>query len=489
MNSAEEKIGKELDVSGEYHSGSESPSEPPIDPIIEKRLLRKLDMRVVPILWILYLVSFVDRGNIGNAKIQGMEKELKLKGQMYNIAVIVFNIGYVVAGVPLNIVFKKTGPKSLAAMMFCWGLTVLGQGLTKSYAGLVVCRTLEGICEAAFVPGAAYLIGSYYKKNEFLKRYVIFFSAGICAGAINGLFAALLAKMNGTAGKAGWRWIFIIEGCITIGVSFACIFFIVPWPEECKFLSPEEKEVLLRRLKEDGGAVAHDKLTFRRVLGFFKDWKIWAAIFVYIGAEENANSIVNFQPTILKGIGYTATGANVHTIPVYVVAMVFSVTCGFISERLRQRYIFAMIGFITLMIGLAVEIAQVKTGGVRYMGMYFMTAGAYLVMPLSVVWIAINVGKGYKRTVALAAIVAFGNCGAFVGSNVFITKQAPKFHTGFCTGMGFCCIGIVAATTMYIGLTIENKRRSAKRAELPEVLDEMSLEDMGEDHPDFRYSL
>ena len=87
----------------------------------ERRLLLRLDFRVLPILWLLYLVSFVDRSNIGNAKIQGMDEELQLTGQRYNIALFVFNIGYLVAGVPLSVAFKKTGPKSLAVMMFCWG--------------------------------------------------------------------------------------------------------------------------------------------------------------------------------------------------------------------------------------------------------------------------------------------------------------------------------------------------------------------------------
>ena len=93
----------------------------PSEKTAEARLLQRLDLRVLPILWLLYLVSFVDRSNIGNAKIQGMDEELALTGQRYNVAVFVFNIGYLAAGVPLSVVFRKTGPKSLAVMMFCWG--------------------------------------------------------------------------------------------------------------------------------------------------------------------------------------------------------------------------------------------------------------------------------------------------------------------------------------------------------------------------------
>lgn len=462
---------------------------PPFDKAAEGRLLRRLDLKVLPILWLLYVVCFVDRSNIGNAKIQGMDQELKLKGQRYNIAVFVFNIGYLVAGVPLSIVFKKTGPKSLCVMMFCWGILVVGCGVVKSWEGLVVCRLLEGMAESAYVPGAAYLIGSYYRKDEFLRRYVIFFSGGICAGAFNGFLSSLIAKMDGVSGYRAWRWIFIIEGVITIAISFASYFFIVPFPGDATFFEPEEKALLLARLKDDGGAVKKEKVPTKELGQYYKDWKIWVAILMYIGAAENANSITGFQPTILKGIGYTATGAQIRTIPVYLVAAVYSISLAYTAEYLNKRYLFCMVGFATIAVGLIVEIVQPKAPGVRYMGLFFMTAGAYLVMPLSVVWIAINVGKGYKRTVALSSIVCFGNAGAFIGTNVFLKKEEPKFHTGFSVGLGLCSLGAVAATVMFVGTYLGNKKRAERRKELPEVLDEGSVEDLGEKHPDFRYCL
>jgi MFS family permease len=176
------------------------------DKAAERRLLRTLDLRVLPILWLLFLVCFIDRSNIGNAKILGMDTELHLIGQRYNIAVFVFNLGYLIAGVPLVLVVKKRGPKTLSLMMLCWGITVIGCGVTKTWQGLVVCRLLEGMAEAAYVPGAAYLIGSYYKREEFLRRYVAFFSAGIIAGVVNGFLATAIAKMHGVGGYQAWRW-------------------------------------------------------------------------------------------------------------------------------------------------------------------------------------------------------------------------------------------------------------------------------------------
>lgn len=135
-----------------------------------------------------------------------MEKELHLVGQRFNICVWVFNLGYLVAGIPLQIAFKKYGPKTLCLMMLCWGITIIGSGLVKRWEQLVVCRLLTGFAEAAFISGAAYLIGAYYSKREYLSRYVYFLTAGIIAGAINGFLSSLISKMSGTAGYAAWRW-------------------------------------------------------------------------------------------------------------------------------------------------------------------------------------------------------------------------------------------------------------------------------------------
>ncbi|KAH6862884.1 hypothetical protein AA0119_g8730 [Alternaria tenuissima] len=465
-----------------------STTEHGFDRAAERRLIRKLDMRILPVLWILYLVNFIDRANIGNAKIQGMEKELNLIGQRFNIAVWVFNLGYLVAGVPLQIAFKKYGPKSLCVMMFCWGITVIGCGLVKRWEELVVCRLLEGIAESAYISGAAYLIGAYYSKREYLTRYVFFCTAGIVAGAINGFLSSLIAKMDGTAGYGAWRWIFIIEGCVTIFVSMACWPVVPPFPENCTFLSPEDKALMLARIQADGGHVSDDEISFKKALHFLKDWKIWAGVAMNLGVTENANSLANFQPTILKGLGYTATQAQVHTIPVYLVGAAFSVIFAYMSEWLNRRYLFYVLGWAVLASGLIVEIVYPTNPKVRYMGMFFIASGCYLAMPISIIWVSMNCGSGYKRAVAIAAIINFGTAGAFVSSNVFLFKEAPRFRTGFSTGLGLACMGVVAATITWFGCKKENKRRDEARLQMPEVLDQ-SMKELGDEHPDYRFAL
>ncbi|KAF2468573.1 MFS general substrate transporter [Lindgomyces ingoldianus] len=470
------------------YSPTSSTLEGSFDAAAERRLIRKLDLRILPVLWVLYLVNFIDRANIGNAKIQGMEKELHLIGQRFNISVWVFNLGYLVAGVPLMVVFRKYGPKSLCIMMFFWGITVIGCGLVKRWEQLVICRLLEGMCEAAYISGAAYLIGAYYKKTEYLTRFVFFCTAGIIAGAINGFISSLIAKMDGTAGYGAWRWIFIIEGIITICVSIISVPLIMPWPENCTFLAPEEKAFMLARVKAEGGHIAEDEITLKEALNVLKDWKIWAGVAMNMGVTENANSLANFQPTILKGLGYTSTEAQVHTIPVYLTGAAFSVIFAYMSEYLQRRYAFYILGWAVLAAGLVVEIVYPPKASVRYMGMFFIACGCYLAMPISIIWVSINAGKGYKRAIAIGAIINFGTAGAFVSSNVFLFKEAPKFHTGFSTGLGLACMGATAATITYLGCMYENKKRDQRRAQLPAVLDE-TIADLGDAHPDFRFAL
>ncbi|GAB7355534.1 hypothetical protein MBLNU459_g6016t1 [Dothideomycetes sp. NU459] len=456
-----------------------------VDPAVERRILRKLDFKVVPALCFLFFISFIDRGNIGNAKIQGMTATLKMKGNDYNVAVLLFTVAYIVFGLPANIVFKKTGPKSLSVMMFLWGICALCQGLVNTPAQMKALRFLMGVFESGFVPGCAYLIGSYYTKDEFLKRYAVFFSMAIIAGAFNGLLATLFSKMHGVGGYAGWRWIFIMEGLITIVVSVLSVFVIVPFPEQNKSFTAEEKSVILARIARDGIQEDESEKGWRRVVTACSDVKVWLAILVYFGAEENASGVVAFQPTVLKGLGYTSTGAQVHSIPIYATAFVIMLCCAFTSERLRQRYVFVIVGGLFNIVGLAIELAQPKAVGARYAGMFFLTTGSYIVMPLTVVWLAINVGKGFKRTAALGLLIPVGNCGAILSSNVFITSESPKYHTGFAVGMSMNMLSMVAATVLYGYLRWENSKKDKLT---PEALHER-VNGEGELNPDFRYSL
>jgi len=195
-----------------------------IDHAAEKRLLRKVDRHVVPMVMIAYLLCFLDRVNIGNARLFDLEKDLNLHGSQYQIAVAVLFIPYVLIEVPSNLILKKFTPsKWLSAITVAWGIVSTLQGLIQSYAGLIVCRLLLGLLEGGLLPGLTVYLTLFYTKKELALRIGYLFVSSALAGACGGLLSYGIGFMSGMRGMSGWRWVFIIEGKTPYPLS-PCLF-------------------------------------------------------------------------------------------------------------------------------------------------------------------------------------------------------------------------------------------------------------------------
>ena len=350
-----------------------------------------------------------------------------------------------------------------------------------------------GVFEAGFVPGAAYLIGSYYKRHEFQFRYSFFFSAAILASAFSGFLAYLLVKLNGAGGYAGWRWIFLIEGMLTCTIAFAALWLMPPWPEQAKFFKPEEKLVFLARLRDDRrhGTMNHGSLASLRAC--LRDWKIWLFMLAYFGADNTASSFASFQPTILQGLGYTASEANVYTIPVYMVAFVVVISMAYLSDRVKTRYPFTIVATLLGITGWAIQRGQAGGPRVLYFSLFLAQGGFSMLMPVLVVWLGNNMGGSFKRGFATALMIGCGNMANFVSANVFLPSQSPRFTTAYSVGLGLQCLSLVCCTILFFGMRRENKRRNRKaQAGDPEAemtTSEEERRNMGDENPAFRYTL
>jgi MFS family permease len=202
---------------------------------------------------VLYLLSFLDRGNIGNAKIQGLQTELHLSGSQYNLCATVFFFTYSAFEIPSNLLLKRFRPSIwLPSIMVAWGTVMTLMGLVRNYHGLLVARSFLGVAEAGLYPGVAYYLTMWYCTEELAFRQGLFFSAASVAGAFSGLLAYAIAKMDGVGGYAGWRWIFILEGLLTIVVAVISFFVLYDFPETASFLTTEEKAWVIYRLKYQG---------------------------------------------------------------------------------------------------------------------------------------------------------------------------------------------------------------------------------------------
>ncbi|TVY13764.1 putative transporter protein, partial [Lachnellula arida] len=242
----------------------------------EKSLVRKLDLRLLPPLTLLYLLSFLDRSNVGNAKLVGLTKDLKITGNQYLLTLTIYFIGYVLFEIPCNIILKRTTPKFwLPTLMLAWGIVATLLGVTQNFAGFVVARFFLGVTESGLFPGVLFYLSMWYKRTETHYRISLFFSAASLAGAFGGVLAYGIGFMKGVGGYNGWRWIFILEGLLTVVVAALSYLFIHNYPSTAPFLTEPERAFIQARLKGDSDATNDEKFTWGNVASAMTDYKCW----------------------------------------------------------------------------------------------------------------------------------------------------------------------------------------------------------------------
>ena len=286
--------------------------------------------------------------------------------------------------------------------------------------------------------------------------------------------------MNGRAGYEAWRWIFILEGLFTFVFGVAAWFIIPRFPQEATFLAEDERALLLARLKHDRGneRINFDGINWAKAL---TDWKIWVFTLIYFCADMGAASISSFTPTILAQLHWTATTAQVMSIPIWMVGIVVTLSTSYASGKLSLRWPFVLTGAIFALVGWIIQFKQVQPPGVRYFALYIIAFGSFMQFPILIGWLNSNLRGRPQQAISSAVQLGIGNCANFVASNVFITHQAPKYPTGFATGVGFASLSIATLIVVIVILNWHNRKFDQRH---PNV----GPDDV-EDQEDFRYVL
>lgn len=240
----------------------------------EAKLLRKIDFHVLPILFVVYVVAFLDRVNMSNALTLGLPAELGLTGQQPNVALTIFFVPYVICEIPSNLLMKKLSPHVwLSGCIFIFGVITIAQGFVKSYNGILATRFFLGLAESGIFPGSFYLISFWYKLEESQTRFTAYWCSTVLASAFGSLLASGIAQMDGLRGLSGWRWVFILEGVATVAIAILAFFTITDFPREAKWLTEEERIFILKKTRSDE-PVSHP-VTTRDVLTFLAKPKHW----------------------------------------------------------------------------------------------------------------------------------------------------------------------------------------------------------------------
>lgn len=418
-----------------------------------KRLIRRVDYRLLPALGLLYLFSYLDRTALANASIFGYKEDLGIDQTGYNLISTIFFVPYGLFEVPSQICLMYIAPHTwISVMGLAWGITMTMNGLVKNFGGAMAGRFILGVTEAGFFPAALAICGDWYHPLSLQSRMGIFYGMGQLSGAFGGLFAYAISYMEGVGGFRSWRWIFLLEGIATVILAVGLYFVLPNRVDQCKWLNQEEKDAIwANRARGTEDDPLARKFEWRYLTECLTDYKVliptWLAM---------CSNIVGFGfayqfPTILTQMGYRAANAQLLTVPVHIIGCLLVFATGWYSDRIGKRYPSLLFGQGMVLLGLIFVFAfpiDPKYIGPRYLGCIFISAGGKLCYPGNLAWVSNNAENNGKRHIALAVTCTMGSLSTVVGTNVYLGREAPRYTTGLSLSIGLITSGLIATLTL-----------------------------------------
>ncbi|KAJ5623953.1 hypothetical protein N7510_000262 [Penicillium lagena] len=406
----------------------------------EKQIMRRVDLRLVAATALGYSVNLMDRGNVGMAAIAGMLKDLDFVGYRYSLIVLMFFVTYVIFQPPATVLIRKIGPPYfLSAIIFSWGILMLGMGFAQSWSQVLAIRVLLGVFAAGYFPGCMYLLSCWYRRYEVQKRFSVFYGVGCVASALAGILAYGLMQMDGAHGIAGWRWILILEGVITVGLSVLCYLLIVDFPDRAsrnwRFLTEEECAFVVRRINRDRLDAEAEEFTMKRFLRPALDIKIWAYAVMFGCLTINTYAMAYFLPIILSdGMGFGVGESQCLTAPPWVFAALVMYATAWVGDKIQRRVPILLFNVCLSIIGLPM-MGFLENNAARYVGVFLTVAGANANVPACMAWQANNIRGQWTRAFSSATLIGFDGIGGIIASLVF-EKDAPQYRPGVFTALG-----------------------------------------------------
>jgi len=432
----------------------------------QKKIVHRVDRRLVSVLGALYCASLMDRTNLSAANIAGMKIGLNLIGPRYSIIVLIFFIPYVLFQPPATVVLRKMGPRYfLSLITFLWGCIMISFGFVKKWDQMVGLRVLLGILEAGFFPGCAYLLSTWYTRYELQKRNAVFYLIGSLASAISGILAYGIMQMNGLGGLAGWRWIFIIEGLITVVLAVMGYFLIVDFPElaskSWNFLSPRETAFMVARINKDRADVIPEPFALGPYLKNALDVNVWGFAFLFGLTTTCSYAIAYFLPVILlNGMKFSIAQAQCLVAPPYAAAGIVMYGCAWLGDKYHIRGPIIIGNAIIGLIGLPL-LGYAESNAVRYFGAFLATISCNANVPAILTYQANNIRGQWKRALCSATLVGFGGVGGIIGGTVFRDQDAPQYGPGIIATM--LATGLVILITVLLMAKFWYANRKADR--------------------------
>ncbi|KAG5417588.1 hypothetical protein I9W82_005224 [Candida metapsilosis] len=431
---------------------------------LDKKTIRKVDMRMIPMLMFIYILNYLDRNNIASARLGGLEKDLGLVGNQYQVCISILFVGYILFQVPANMIVNKFGRPSvfLTVVMTLWGAISTATGGVQNFGGLAAARAFLGVVESAFFGSALMVLSMWYDKKSLATRNSLLFAGSSISSAFSGLLAAAILQMDGLAGIEGWRWLFIIEGGVTVlTVPFA--YLILPdKPSNTKFLNEMEKDLVQWKVRRDLGKVDDSDSEAHVTIwqGFklaIKDEKMWMVCgqvsLVVVGC-----GIINFFPTIVSTLNYNRTITLCLTAPPYVLAIPASYFWARHADKTGERSFHVGFPMLLATISFIIPIATTNFGA-RYFAMVLMMPSLLTAYVLGITWMSNSCPRPpAKRSVAIALMIGLSNSPYAWTPFLYPASDGPRYTKAMGVNIGALVLGIMLVILLRLRLMQLNKK-------------------------------
>ncbi|KAF7555668.1 hypothetical protein G7Z17_g1960 [Cylindrodendrum hubeiense] len=464
---------------------------PRLSPEDDRRLLRKIDLRLVPILLFSYLFQTLDKSALSYSSIMGLTTDLNLVGQQYSWASSIYYFGYLAFSYPASILLVKFPVgKVIGTACATWGAVLLATAGTSNGAGLMAARFFLGVAEASVAPALTVLVSMWYKTSEQPLRHGVWFLGSVTSG----FFASLLAYGISLTKSSihPWQIMFILFGGVTF-VWGLCLFYLLPnHPSTARFLSPEDRQKAIIRIADNLTSVKNETFKKYQLVEGLMDVKTWLLFLIMI-VGSLSNGLASFQSIIIKGMGFS-------TIDTYFIQMVSTAfqaifvlisTVGSTYLENTRTYFMVFNYCMSIIGGVMVNQLSVDRAWARFFG-YNLCIAFSANFPMIFAMSSANFA-GFTKKTTVNALIFIAYCAANVASpQFFIAGEFPTYPTGFRACI--ICLSISAALTIVLRcyLIWQNKRRDAENGEVEPAGDEvdvsLSLSDKTDfEIPQFRY--
>ncbi|KAG5362762.1 putative transporter [Yarrowia sp. B02] len=429
-----------------------------LDPETDRRLLRKTDLYLCPVMMFVYAVQFMDKSTNSTASVMGLRDDLGMKGDMYSWTGTAFYLGYLAFEFPAVYLLQRFPLiKTLSAFIIVWGI-VLCLHATPNYAGFIALRTILGMLESAVTPAFVIVTAQWYKREEQFLRTAIWLGANGIGIIVGSLMAYGLAN-NDNLPIHGWKLVFIITGVITIVAGIVVLFHIPDDPSKAWFLTPEERKLVLIRIRSNQQGFENKKFKKEQFIEAFTDVRTWLYFFFCLVSNIPNGGITNFNTILFsETLGLGPVKGLLMQSPQGATELVGCIIFGILVQVTQKRLLMSMIAQTISMAAMCLLAFIPDNQSAGLAGLYIL-----IIYPVGFICILSSVASntaGHTKKVTVNAILLIGYCvGNLIGPQTFRASDAPAYVPAKVSMVVLFCVAIALTGVIMLVNIRENKKR------------------------------